>query len=131
MEKYYWVAVVTLVTGVVIFGMALTVSRTHSKTGILAPMMTGDPVLERTIRAHANTLEWLPIFFASMWLFAIYWNASWAAAIGAIWLIGRIVYFVGYRSGPDKRFPGFFIQSLAHFALMLGALGRILYLAMS
>ena len=129
MEKYYWVAIVTLIAGIVIFGMALTVSRTHSRTGILAPTMTGDPALERAIRAHANTLEWLPIFLASMWLFAIYWNASWAAALGALWLIGRIVYFVGYRSDPNKRFPGFFIQVIAHFALMLGALGRILYLA--
>lgn len=131
MEKYYWVAVVTLVTGLVIFGMALTVSRTHTKTGILAPTMTGDAVLERAIRAHSNTLEWLPIFLSSMWLFAIYWSAAWAAALGALWLIGRIIYFVGYLSSPTKRFPGFFIQSLAHFALMLGALGRILYLALT
>ena len=68
MDKYYSVAIVTLVTGIVIFGMALTVSKTHTKTGILAPTMTGDPALERCIRAHSNTLEWLPIFLASMWL---------------------------------------------------------------
>lgn len=129
MEKYYLVAVVTLVTSIVVFGMALTVSRTHSKTGILAPAMTGDPFLERAIRAHSNTLEWLPIFLPSMWLFAIYWSPSWAGAIGTLWLIGRIVYFVGYFSDPKKRFPGFFIQSIAAFALLLGALGRILYLA--
>ena len=129
MEKYYSVAIVTLVTGIVIFGMALTVSRMHSRTGILAPAMTGDPVLERAIRAHSNTLEWLPVFLSSMWLFAIYWSASWAAAIGTLWLIGRITYFVGYLSDPKKRYPGFFIQSIAAFALLLGALGRILYLA--
>ena len=129
MEKYYGVAIVTLVTGIVIFGMALTVSRTHSKTGILAPTMTGNPALERAIRAHSNTLEWLPIFLASMWLFAIYWSATWAAGFGSLWLIGRIIYFVGYRADPNKRFPGFFIQSIAHFALMLGALGRIIYIA--
>ncbi|MCK1283904.1 MAPEG family protein [Bradyrhizobium sp. 44] len=130
MEKYYLVAIVTLATGIVIFGMALTVSRTHTHTGILAPAMTGDPLLERTIRAHSNTLEWLPIFLASMWLFAIYWSPAWAAGFGAIWLVGRIAYFVGYRADAKRRFPGFFIQSLAHFALMLGALGRVTYLAM-
>jgi uncharacterized membrane protein YecN with MAPEG domain len=130
MDKYYGPAIATLVTGLVIFGMALTVSRTHAKTGILAPTMTGDPVLERAIRAHANTVEWLPIFLASMWLFAIYWSAAWATGLAAIWLVGRIIYFVGYRSDANRRFPGFFIQSVAHFALMLGALGRIIYLAM-
>jgi glutathione S-transferase len=129
MERYYLVAVVTLVTSIAVFGMALTVSRTHSKTGILAPTMTGDPFLERAIRAHSNTLEWLPIFLPSMWLFAIYWSTSWAAALGTLWLVGRIAYFVGYLSDPKKRFPGFFIQSIAAFALLLGALGRVLYLA--
>jgi glutathione S-transferase len=128
LEKYHLVAVVTLVTGIVIFGMALTVSRTHATTGILAPTMTGDPVLERAIRAHANTLEWLPIFLASMWLFATYWSPAWASGLGTVWVIGRIIYFVGYRSDANRRFPGFFIQCLAHFALMLGALGRIIYL---
>ena len=129
MERHYPVAIVTLISGLVVFGMALTVSRIHAKTGILAPMMTGDPRLERAFRAHLNTVEWTPVFLPSMWLFAIYWNASWAAALGALWLIGRITYFFGYVSDPKKRFPGFFIQSIATFALLLGALGRILYLA--
>lgn len=129
MERYYPVAIVTLVHGLVVFGMALTVSRIHASTGILAPTMTGDPRLERAFRAHLNTIEWTPVFLPSMWLFAIYWNASWAAALGALWLIGRIAYFVGYISDPNRRFPGFFIQAIATFALLLGALGRVLYLA--
>jgi uncharacterized membrane protein YecN with MAPEG domain len=87
-------------------------------------------VLERAIRAHSNTLEWLPIFLASLWLFAIYWSPAWASGLGAVWVIGRIIYFVGYLSDASRRFPGFFIQCSAHFALMLGALGRIVYLAL-
>lgn len=129
MERYYLVAIVTLVGGLVVFGMALTVSRLHAKTGILAPVMTGDPRLERAFRAHLNTVEWIPVFLPAMWLFAIYWSPTWAAALGALWLLGRIIYFVGYISDPAKRFPGFFIQSAAAFVLLLGALGRIIYLA--
>lgn len=128
MERYYPVAIVTLLCGLVTFGMALTVAKTHSKTGILAPTMTGDPLLERAIRAHTNTLEWLPIFLPALWLFAIYWSATWAAGFGVLWLIGRVAYFVGYLSAPLKRYPGFFIQVAATFALLLGALGRIVYL---
>jgi glutathione S-transferase len=129
MQAYYSVAIVTLLTGLTVFGMALKVSRTHSTTGVLAPAMTGNPVLERAIRAHSNTVEWIPIFLPSMWLFAIYWNVPWAAGLGIVWLVGRVIYFIGYLSSPAKRFPGFFIQSLAAFALLLGALGRIIYLA--
>jgi uncharacterized membrane protein YecN with MAPEG domain len=129
MRAYYPVAIVTLLTALVYFGMAAQVARTHAKVGILAPTMTGDPVLERTIRAHTNTLEWMPMFLPSLWLFAIYWSVTWAAILGVAWIVGRIVYFVGYVSAPTKRFPGFFIQSLAVFALLFGALGRIVYLA--
>jgi glutathione S-transferase len=130
MEQYYSVAIVTLIAGLVVFGMALTVSRTHAKTGILAPVMTGDPRLERASRAHLNTVEWTPVFLPSMWLFAVYWSPTWASALGVLWLIGRIIYFVGYLSDAKKRLPGFFIQSIATFALLLGALGRIIYLAL-
>ncbi|ADV09688.1 MAPEG family protein [Mesorhizobium sp. M7A.F.Ca.CA.001.09.2.1] len=128
MERLYPVALVTLFCSLMIFGMAVTVARTHKKTGILAPAMTGDPLLERTIRAHANAVEWFPIFMPSMWLFAIYWNAAWASGLGLLWMIGRIAYFVGYRTAPLKRYPGFFVQSIAAFALLFGALGRIIYL---
>jgi uncharacterized membrane protein YecN with MAPEG domain len=128
-ERYFAVAIVTLLCSLTIFAMALTVARTHSKTGILAPTMTGDPLLERAIRAHSNTLEWLPVFLPSMWLFAIYWNPAWAAGFGVLWLVGRIAYFLGYLAAPLKRYPGFFVQAVATFALLFGALGRILYLA--
>lgn len=131
MEIYYPVAIVTLLCGLAVFAMALTVARTHSKTGILAPAMTGDPRLERAIRAHSNTLEWIPIFLPSLWLFAIYWSVTWATVLGLLWLVGRVAYFVGYLSAPLKRYPGFFVQSAATFALLLGALGRIVYLMLA
>lgn len=128
MERYYAVAIVTLLCSLTIFGMSFTVAMTHKKTGILAPTMTGDPRLEQAIRAHSNTLEWLPIFLPSMWLFAIYGSPAWAAALGLVWLIGRIAYFVGYLSAPLRRYPGFFIQATAVLVLLFGALGRIAYL---
>src|SRR5262250_3105603 len=131
MQAYYGGALVTLVTGLVYFGMAAMVSRTHAKSGILAPTMTGDATLERTIRAHANTLEWMPIFLPSMWLFAIYWNSMVAALLGIAWIVGRVIYFLGYVASPKQRYPGFFIQATAAFVLLLGALGRIIYLAVT
>jgi glutathione S-transferase len=129
MQAYYHVAIVTLLTALVYFWMAARVALAHRKTGILAPTMTGDPLLERTVRAQANTLEWIPIFLPSLWLFAIYWDADVAAGLGALWIVGRIAYFLGYVAAPEKRRVGFFIQVVAAFTLMLGALGRIIYLA--
>ena len=128
MHTYSYVSLVTLLTALVYFWMATQVARTRKKVGILPPTMSGDPLLERTIRAHTNTLEWMPIFLPSLWLFAVYWSEPVAAGIGLVWIVGRIVYFFGYRSDPSKRFPGFFIQAIAVAFLLLGALGRILYL---
>lgn len=128
---YTSVALVTLLAALVYFWMAITVARTRARVGIYAPATTGDPTLERTIRAHVNTLEWFPIFLPSLWLFAIYWSPRVAAALGLIWIVGRVIYFLGYAAAAEKRRPGFFIQAAAAFILLLGALGRLTYLAVT
>jgi len=120
-------AIVTLTAALVYFWMATQVAGTRRKTGVLAPVMTGDARLERTIRAHTNTLEWMPIFLPGLWLFAIYWGDLPAAVIGAVWILGRIIYFQGYVADAAKRAPGFFIQALAVGVLLFGALGRAIY----
>ncbi|MBS0219987.1 MAG: MAPEG family protein [Proteobacteria bacterium] len=129
MHSHIPVGIVTSLAVLVYFWMAAQTARTRRKVGIFPPAMTGDPLLERTIRAHANTLEWLPIFLPSLWLAAIYWSDLIAAILGAIWIVGRIVYFIGYRIDPSRRAPGFFIQASATTVLLLGALGSMIYLA--
>lgn len=128
MGLYLPVALVTLIACIMLFVMAAVVSRTRRAVGIRPPATTGAPLLERTIRAHSNTVEWMPIFLAGLWLFAIYGNPRWAAVLGAVWIIGRIAYFIGYRTAAEKRSAGFGIQAIAAFALVLGAAGRIIYL---
>ena len=83
--------------------------------------MTGDPMLERAIRAHENTLEWLAPFLAGLWLFSIYWNDRLAAILGLVWIVGRVLYALGYSAGEHKRAPGFLIQAVATLVLLIGA----------
>jgi glutathione S-transferase len=127
MQSHAYVAIVTLLALLTYFWMGLQVGRARSKCGISAPTMTGDPLLERAIRVHYNTLEWLPIFLASLWLFAIYWNDLVAAGLGVIWIVGRILYQTGYMADPAKRELGFMVQALATAVLLFGALGRLVY----
>jgi glutathione S-transferase len=127
MMGHRWTALVTLLTLLLYFWMSLQVARTRGKCGINAPTMTGDPQLERAVRVHYNTLEWLPIFLASLWLFAIYWNELVAASLGIVWIIGRLVYSLGYMADPAKRSTGFLIQLAATAILLFGALGKIIY----
>jgi len=127
MQSHAYVAIVSLLALLTYFWMALMVGRARGKSGISAPAMTGDPVLERTIRAHYNTLEWLPLFLVPLWLFAIYWSDLIAAIVGLVWIVGRIVYALGYVADPKKREVGFLIQAVAVAVLLFGSLGRLVY----
>jgi uncharacterized membrane protein YecN with MAPEG domain len=89
MQPHTWVAIVTLLSLIMYIGFGLNVGFARGKSGIHAPAMTGDPLLERAVRVQANTLEWLPIFFVSLWLFALYWSDLVAAALGLVWFLGR------------------------------------------
>ena len=127
MEPHSRVAIVTILALLLYFSAGWEVGRARTKSGVKAPAMTGDPMLERAIRVHYNMLEWLPIFLVSLWLFAIYWNDLVATVVGVVWLIGRGLYGRGYMADPSKRGIGFLIQALACAVLLFGALGRILY----
>lgn len=126
-QSHALVAIVTLVSLLVYVWMILRIGGARRRSGIDAPAMTGDPELERHIRVQANTVEWLVIYLPSLWLFAIYWNDLFAAAAGVVWIIGRILYALGYAADAKKRELGFIIQMLATAVLLFGALGRAIY----
>jgi len=128
---FHATAIATLLALLLYFWMGTQVARTRQKVGILPPTMSGDPLLERTIRAHENTLEWMPIFLPSLWLFAYYWSDMAAAITAAVWIVGRILYFRGYVAESNKRYPGFGIQALASAVLLFGALGRAIWILAS
>ena len=122
---YHLTALVTLLAiGFYLFA-TINVSRTRSRTGVKVPATSGHPDFERAFRIQMNTLEWMPIVLPSLWLFAIYISDAVAAGIGALWIAGRIVYFIGYSKAAAKRGPGFLIQGIAAIALWVGAIGAV------
>ena len=127
-QSHALVAIVTLVSLLVYVWMIMRVPGARRRTGIDAPAMTGHPELERHLRIQANTVEWLIIYLPSLWLYAVYWNDLVAAALGVIWIIGRIIYALGYAADPKKRELGFMIQALATGVLLFGALGRAIWI---
>jgi len=56
-----------------------------------------------------------------MWLFATYVSAGVAAALGVLFVIGRVVYLRGYVQDPSKRSVGFAISAIPQMILMLGS----------
>ncbi|HWE99487.1 MAG TPA: MAPEG family protein [Caulobacteraceae bacterium] len=125
------VALVTVVALLLYFWMGLRVGRARSQHGVAAPSMTGNADFERVVRVQANTLEWLPLFLVSLWLFAIYLGDLPAAAIGVIWIVGRMLYMVGYSRDASARSSGFLIQLAATALLMFGVLIKAVMLLAS
>jgi uncharacterized membrane protein YecN with MAPEG domain len=123
---YHFTALVTLLAILFYFYSSMNVSRARTRTGVKAPAMSGHPDFERAFRIQMNTLEWMPIFLPSLWLFAVYISDAVAAAIGMVWIIGRIVYLIGYSKAAAKRGPGFFIQGIAAIALWAGAVSAVM-----
>jgi len=122
---YHLTALVTLLAIAFYFFTTINVSRSRTKTGVKVPATLGHPDFERAFRIQMNTLEWMPIFLPALWLFAINIGDAIAAGLGAVWIIGRVVYFVGYSKAAAKRGPGFAIQALAAMALWAGTLGAV------
>jgi glutathione S-transferase len=117
-----WVAIVTLLSMLFYLFTGVNVARARAVHKVAAPTMTGAPEFERAVRVQMNTLEWLPVYLVALWLFAVYVEPRIAAAIGAVWIAGRVLYMRGYLMAAEQRSTGFFIQAIATFALWIGAL---------
>ena len=92
---YHLTALATLLAILVYFYSSIRVSQARGKFGVKLPAISGNPDFERVFRAQMNTLEWLPIFLPSLWLFATYISDAIAGLIGLVWILGRIVYMIG------------------------------------
>jgi glutathione S-transferase len=120
-------AIVTLLALLFYFFTGLRVGGARAKFGVKAPATTGHPDFERVFRVQMNTLEWLPIFLPSLWLFAIYVSDAGAALLGLVWIAGRALYMADYGQAADKRGRGFAIQAAAALLLWAGALIGIVW----
>jgi glutathione S-transferase len=128
MLTYPLTGIVSLLALLLYFYMSLRVGQGRSKYGVVAPAVTGNPDFERDYRIQMNTLEWMPLFLVSLWLFAAAWNSDLiAAGVGVVWIIGRVLYLVGYARAAASRGPGFGVQALAVAVLLFGALGGIIW----
>ncbi len=114
-------ALTTLVAVLLYVVTIANVGRARAKYKIEAPAVTGHPDFERVYRVQANTLEQLIGFLPALWLFAVYVSPPWASLFGAVWIVGRVVYAIGYYKSAEKRGPGFLIAFAGFAALWLGA----------
>ena len=117
----------------IVLGLALAqflffcfaVGKARGTYKVSAPATTGNEIFERYFRVQMNTLEQLIILVPSIVLFAQYsgtYGAYIAAALGVIYLIGRMLYFVSYVKNPKSRSMGYGLSVLPVIVLLAGTI---------
>ncbi len=124
-------SLVTVLTLILFFIITANVGRARLKYKVPVPQTSGDPDFERVFRVQQNTLEQLILFLPSLWLFSLFVNAIWGAGIGAVWVVGRILYAWGYYQAAEKRGIGFGINALSMLVLLIGSLFGIIRVFMT
>jgi glutathione S-transferase len=126
---FFWTGWATLAALGVYFWTLMNVGRGRGKFQVKAPSMDGPPAFLSMVRVQANTVEQLVLFLPALWLCALFRGDLIAAALGAVWVVGRIAYAIGYYRAPSKRGPGFAIAMVATaclvIATVLGLIGQL------
>jgi len=119
MKMTAWVTIASLLMYIWVFA---NVGKARGVHKIAAPSTDGPLEFLVALRVQANTVEQLILFLPLLWLCCYYLDDRIAAVLGATWVVGRILYALGYYKDPSKRSMGFGISSLAGVGLLIGAM---------
>src|SRR5690606_24936399 len=117
-----WVGIVISIALFEYFFFGFAVARARGRYNCPAPATTGNPMFERYYRVQMNTLEQIVIFIPALLLFAWRFDPRWAGALGAVWIIGRLVYFLTYVREPRSRALGFALTALPSLGMLAASL---------
>lgn len=115
--QYIELVAITALLQFLFFGVLTGNAR--GKAGIKAPTMTGDEGFERMFRVQMNTLEALVMFLPALFIASNYWSHILVAGLGAVYLLGRVIYWRAYVADPKKRGLGFMLSILPTVILMI------------
>lgn len=120
-----WLDLVTVLALLQYMVFSSLVGKARGRYGVKAPATTGHEMFERYYRVQMNTLELLVVFLPALWLAARYWSPTWMAAVGAVYLVGRVVYLKAYTTNPSRRGLGFALSFVPAFLLILATLAGL------
>ena len=120
-----YTALVTAASVVLTFVLSLRVGKMRQEHGVKAPATSGHPEFERANRIHQNTIEQIVLFLPLLWLGLYVLGDALTGLIGAVWIVGRIVYANAYTRDPAARQIGMLITFLPTVVLLLATLWGI------
>jgi glutathione S-transferase len=120
--QYPLTSFATAASSLLLFGLGIVTGVSRSKYGVKPPATTGHIEYEKRNRAHYNTIESALVTLPSAWLVAGFsGNDLLAGGLTLTWVIGRILFAIGYIKAPEKREVGGIVSILSSLPLLLGA----------
>ncbi len=123
-----WTSWTTIAVLIMYFWTIFKVGKARTIYKVPAPSVEGPPEFLRALRVQMNTVEQLIFFLPALWLCAYWYDDKVAAMGGIIWLVGRMLYALGYYNEPKKRALGFVVSMMATFVLLAFAAYGLLLL---
>ena len=120
--NFGWVILIVVGTFILNVAQTIAIRVARNKAGVPLPLMyqEGADTFNCTQRAHQNTLEIVHYFLALLIVGGLRYP-EFAAGFGGAWILGRIVYSVGYiAGGPKWRVPGLAITMFGGMLPLLG-----------
>lgn len=114
-----YIDLVALLALVQLVFFAILVGRARGRYGVKAPAVSGHEMFERAYRVQMNTLELMIIFLPALYIAAKYWPAHYVAGIGAVYLVGRLIYWRSYTTAPTSRALGFALSMIPVLGLVI------------
>lgn len=118
--NYVDLVAVLAIIQLVFFGVM--VGRARGRYGIKAPATSGHEMFERAYRVQMNTLELMVALLPALFIAAKYWPQPYVAGAGAVYLVGRLIYWRSYSAAPASRGLGFALSMIPILALLIGTL---------
>jgi uncharacterized MAPEG superfamily protein len=120
-----WIQLVSVLAIVQYLVFGFLVGKAHMTYGVKPPAMAGNELFDRVYRVQMNTLEQMVAFLPALWMASQYWPAPWMAAIGVVYLEGRMLYRKSYIKDPATRTLGFTLTIASTFVLLLATLAGV------
>jgi uncharacterized membrane protein YecN with MAPEG domain len=122
-----FVALVTLLLLLQYIAFMMLTGKARAASDLVAPACVGDVAFEKAYRVQMNTLEQLVVTLPAMWICAQFFMPVVAAALGLVFLVGRVLYRNAYVTDPTKRGPGMILGFLANIGLILTAAWGVVF----
>ncbi|MES2069393.1 MAG: MAPEG family protein [Pseudomonadota bacterium] len=115
-----WTAWATIAALLVYLWTIYKVAVARGKYKVHAPSVDGPPEFMRAMRVQLNTVEQIILFLPALWMCGYLLGDRWAGLGGAVWVLGRVLYALGYYRDARKRSIGFTVTLLASLGLLAG-----------